>query len=68
MLDEIEPNKGDAEVDAVENHLSDERVDLDRLEDRCPVVEEVICACQLLEHLKQYTQGKAITIEDKVSR
>jgi hypothetical protein len=47
VLDEIQTNKGNAEVDAVEDHLRHKGVgDADRLEDGGAVVEELCIACE----------------------
>ena len=61
MLDDVETIEGCAEINAVQDHLCDERVvDACPLEDDGSVVEEVIGASQLLEHLKSHTERKTI--------
>ncbi len=53
VLDDVQSVEGSAEIDAVQDHLSDERVvDTGSLEDHRTVVEEVVGASQLLEHLE----------------
>ncbi len=60
MLDQVQTDEGNAEVDAVQDHLRDEGTDLHRLENGGAVVEEVIGAGQLLEHLQHDSEPYAV--------
>lgn len=56
VFDKVETNESDAKVDTVEDHLRDEGADCDRLEDRSTVVEEIVGASELLEHLQAHPE------------
>lgn len=60
MLNHVQTNKGDAKVDTVEDDLGNKGVDLHRLEDGGTVVEEVVGASELLQHLKSHTESNTI--------
>ena len=59
VLDDVEPDEGDEEVDGVEDDLRHEAVDLDGAEDGGAVVEEVVGARELLEHLERDAERDA---------
>lgn len=61
MLNHVQTDEGDAKVDTVEDDLGNKRVDLHRLEDGRAVVEEVVGASELLEHLKGHTKSNTIS-------
>ena len=55
VLNNVQAIESGAEVDAVENHLSDKRVvDTGSFEDDGAVVEEVVGAGKLLKHLQRH--------------
>lgn len=61
VLDHVQTNKGDGKVDGVEDDLGDEGVDLHRFEDGRAVVEEVVGAGKLLEHLQSHAESDTIS-------
>lgn len=60
MLNHVQTNKGNAKVDAVKDDLGNKGVDLHRLEDGGSVVEEVVGASELLQHLKGHTESNTV--------
>ena len=61
VLDDVETVECGAEVDTVENHLSNERiVDSSSLENYSSVVEEVVGTGELLEHLKTHSERDSV--------
>ena len=61
VFDKVETNESDAKVDTVEDHLRDEGADCDRLEDRSTVVEEIVGAGELLEHLQTHPECDSVS-------
>ena len=62
VLDDVEAVERSAKVDTIQNHLCDEAVvDAGGLEDDRPVVEEVIGAGELLEHLEGDAERNSVT-------
>ena len=53
--------EGCSDVHAAQDHGCDVRVvDANALEDRGPVVKEVVCPCELLEHLQRHGERYAV--------
>lgn len=61
MLNHVQTNKGDAKVDTVKDDLGNKGVDLHRLEDGGSVVEEVVGASELLQHLQSHAKSNTVS-------